>query len=381
MRHALTVARVNQLHAARKVGAIADGGNLYLLAGVSWQVRYKWQGARKTLVLGRYPAVSLAQARLLRDAAAASVAAGKDPRGAGNDGDSFDSVAQRWLRTQTSTQKTIERHARAIEAARPAFGTKPMAAVSVRDVRQFFDAIHASGQHGKLKKVRDTFAGVYRFALLHELTSIDPIALLRGAYKLKATRHRPHIEGSRAIRELVSRLREYGSRAGAGTALQLQLLTMTRPGEACGARWAELELDGDSPTWRIPAERMKESRPHTVPLSRQAVELLRTHEPLSRGLVHVFPGMRRRTSCITTAASEGALRAMGYAPSELVPHGLRATASTHLNALSRNRDDIELCLAHAEENQVRAAYNHASRLPERRELLQFWADELDRLST
>ena len=381
MRHALTVTAVTSLYRARTRGKVADGGNLYLVDGHKWQYRYRWQGKPQTVSLGQYPGVTLAAARASRDAAVAKLAAGVDPRGkATTEADTFAGVAKRWLATQTTVAPaTVTRHQRTITLAARVFGGTTIADITVAQVRGILDTMHAAGQHGALSKARVTLGAIWRYAATFGLVRIDPVYLLRGAYTLKPVKHFPHIEGARAIGELMCRLHAYQSHAGGGVALMLQLLTMVRPGEACGARWAEIDLTESM--WRIPPERMKKRQPHIVPLPTQAVALLQKQKALTGRGAMVFPGQRRDDQAITTAATEGALRAMGYSREELTPHGLRATASTHLNGLGANRDDIELCLAHVEGNASRASYNHATRLPERRALLQSWADMLDAMAT
>lgn len=378
----LTNTQVLKLHRDRTPGNVSDGGSLYFQNGLSWQFRWAVGGKWQTLILGRYPAVSLSQAREWRDEAQAKVARGADPRaGSGDSGVvnvTFEKVAAMWLTTRTSTSATtLERDGEVVKRFNRAFGTKAIGEVSPSDLRTVLDALHEGGHHEVLRKSRITAGQIFRFAVSRELSKFDPTQALKGAYDLKAHKHRPHLEGAQAIGEFVRRLDSSRSLKGVGVCLRLQLLTMARPGEACGAQWAEIDLEGTDLTWRIPAARMKKRAPHHVPLSTQAVALLKEWQAMTGSGVLVFPGQGQSKGPITTAALESAIRAMGYARDQLVPHGLRGTASTYLNGIGANPDDIEKCLAHAPADKVRASYNHAGRLVERRALLQLWADALD----
>lgn len=160
-------------------------------------------------------------------------------------------------------------------------------------------------------------------------------------------------------------------------ALGLAALTFVRPGELRKAQWSEFDLDDSE--WRIPAERMKMRTAHIVPLSRQAVALLKELRPLTGGGTYVFPGARSAKRPMSENTVNAALRNLGYSTEQMTGHGFRSMASTLLNELGWNRDAIERQLAHGERNEVRAAYNHAEHLPERRRMMQFWADYLDGL--
>ena len=162
-------------------------------------------------------------------------------------------------------------------------------------------------------------------------------------------------------------------------ALKLAPLTFVRPGELRAAQWAEFDLDSKTPQWRIPAERMKMGEQHLVPLSNQAISILRQLQPVTGGYRYLFPSLRSPARCISDNTINAALRRLGYQKEEMVGHGFRSMASTCLNEQGWHPALIELQLAHAERNKVRAAYNRAERLAERRKMMQAWADYLDSL--
>jgi integrase len=161
--------------------------------------------------------------------------------------------------------------------------------------------------------------------------------------------------------------------------LKLAPLLFVRPGELRHAEWPEFDLDGHEPHWRIPAEKMKMGEQHVVPLAKQALVLLRELQSVTGRGQYVFPSLRSGSRPMSENTVNAALRRMGYSTEEMTGHGFRSLASTCLNEQGYHPDLIELQLAHAERNQVRAAYNKAQRLPERRRMMQAWADYIDGL--
>ena len=181
------------------------------------------------------------------------------------------------------------------------------------------------------------------------------------------------------VAELLRAIEGYQGDPATCAPLRLAPLVFVRPGELRGAEWSEFTLDGDEPTWRIPASRMKMREPHIVPLSRQAVAILRALHPITGNGHLLFPSLRSRERPISENTVNAALRRMGFSQEEMTGHGFRSTASTLLNEQGWHPDLIELQLAHAERNKVRAAYNRAQRLEERRTMMQAWADYLEAL--
>jgi integrase len=171
----------------------------------------------------------------------------------------------------------------------------------------------------------------------------------------------------------------YQGQPATAFALKLAPIVFVRPGELRGAEWSEFMLEGKLPEWRIPSSRMKMGEQHIVPLSRQAVFVLRKLHDITGSGRFLFPSLRTTTRCMSNNTVNAALRRLGFSSEEMVGHGFRAMASTCLNEQGWHPDVIELQLAHKERNKVRAAYNRAQRLQERRKMMQAWSDYLDRL--
>jgi len=207
--------------------------------------------------------------------------------------------------------------------------------------------------------------------------SNDPTVPLRGALLKPKVEHRAAITDEREFGVLISTIEEYDGWPTIRAALQLLALTMTRPGDVRGMRRSE--IDFDKAVWRIPAERMKMRRPHDVPLSRQALEIIRDIWPLSDHGELVLPSVRSNKKPLSENALNCALRRMGFEKHEVTSHGFRATASTILNERGFNPDVIEAALGHQDKNAIRRAYNRATYWPERVKLMQTWADLLDGL--
>lgn len=207
----------------------------------------------------------------------------------------------------------------------------------------------------------------------------DPTGDLRGALKPPKTVNRSAITAPRRFGELLLAIDGYEGQGGTWAALRLAPLVFVRPGELRAAEWKEFTLEGESPEWRIPAERMKMKEEHIVPLSRQAISILKELQTFTGRGRFLFPSLRTSQRPISDNTLNAALRRLGFSKDEMTAHGFRATASTLLNEAGVAPDLIELQLAHAERNKVRAAYNRAQRLAERRQMMQRWADYLDEL--
>jgi integrase len=218
---------------------------------------------------------------------------------------------------------------------------------------------------------------VFQFAVTRGDADFNIVYNLRNALRIKPPRHLSAITAPKDVAELMNRIEAYKGSDIVRAALWFSLYTFQRPGEIRGAMWEEMDLD--SALWRLPESRMKNHRPHLVPLSRQVMEILELLKREVGGSPFVFPSMRSPNAPMSEGTILLALRAMGYTQEQMCAHGFRALASTNLNEQGWNRDVIELSLSHVEKNDVRAAYNHAERLPERREMMQAWAGWLDEL--
>ncbi len=347
----------------------ADSGGLYLEAlpagGKHWRWKYRIGGKEKRLAIGTYPAVTLAQARQARDEARKKLLDGVDPVQSKLDarlavrvrmGTTFEAVTRVWFEhwRGPKTARHAEYVMRRLEAdVFPALGNKPIADITAPQLLAMAKAIESRGALDIAKRAFQTCNQVFRYAVAHGIIERNPGADVKpgDARKIDSYQGTPH-----------TRL-----------AMQLMALTFVRTGELIAARWGEFDLEAAE--WRIPAERMKMRTPHIVPLSTQAVEVLATLHEL-RGLSDlVFPGQRNHEQPMSNNTILQALERMGF-KHRMTGHGFRSIASTMLHELSFRHDVIELQLAHQERNAVSAAYNHATYLPERRVMMQAWADHL-----
>jgi integrase len=219
---------------------------------------------------------------------------------------------------------------------------------------------------------------VFRYAIATGRAERDPAADLRGALPPSKATHLASLTDPKAVGELLLAINGYQGSLITKCALQLAPLVFVRPGELRKAEWTEFNVDAAE--WRIPAERMKMRAQHIVPLAAQAIAIPEELRPLTSGGRYVFPGARTNGRPMSENTVNAALRRLGYASDQMTGHGFRSMASTLLNERGWHRDAIERQLAHAERDTVRAAYNYAEHLPERRRMMQAWADFLDALT-
>jgi integrase len=373
---------------------MADEKGLYLLvnpAGKYFRFDYRFAGKRKTLALGVYPEVTLKVARERRDEVRKLIANGVDPgqqrkmtklRQVAQAANSFQAVAVEWHSRNKHTW--TEDHAKTILSRLelnvfPWLGSRPIAEVSPPDLLGVLRRIESRGAIETAHRVKQICGQVFRFAIATGRAERDSSADLRGALSpTKSTRMATIIEPQK-IGELLRAIDGYQGTLIAKCALSLAPLVFVRPGELRQAEWAEINLE--KAEWRIPGEKMKMRDPHIVPLSRQAVAVLKEIEPLTGRGRYVFPSVRTLARPMSENTVLAALRRMGYAKEEMTGHGFRAMASTTLHEQGWPTDVIERQLAHTERNSIKAAYNHAQHLPERRKMMQAWADYLDSLKT
>jgi integrase len=386
----LSEAKIRNAKPNVKPYKLADGEGLFLLvtpAGSKyWRLKYYIGGKEKLLALGVYPSVTLANARAKRADARRLLAAGADPSQTKKEAkraviqeqqNTFESVACEWHNNRSVkwTPKYAKRTLRRLEMhVFPKLGTQPVAAISPQELLSVMRAIEARGAdlaHCLLQLCNQIFC----YAVVTQRSSINPAASLRGALTPVVKRSFAYLKANE-LPEYLKHLESYDGSVQTKLALRVLLLTFVRTGELRGAEWAE--VDFRKAEWRIPAERMKMREEHIVPLSRQAVAVLKQLQALTGQWKHVFPNQHRPTGQMSENTILYALYRMGY-HSRATGHGCRSTASTILNEHGFRSDVIERQLAHGERNSVRAAYNHAQYLPERREMMQWWADFLDGL--
>ena len=372
---------------------MADERGLVLLVRPNgaklWQLRYRHDGKEKTASLGQFPDVSLSDARTKRDELRKLVAAGSDPVAVQRterqakvlaSENTFETVARQWYEHWKGPKNP--RHAGYVLARLeadvfPAIGSRPIAEILAPELVAMVKAIEKRGALDIAKRCLQMSGQVFRYAIAHGVggttrnpaTDIKPTDVLTPRTKENYARV--------DVRELPLLLRKIEAYQGTPTtrlAIKLMALTFVRTGELIGARWAEFDLDASR--WDIPASRMKMKTPHVVPLSAQAIDVLRTLQTITGGRALLFPGERDHAKPMSNNTILGALDRMGY-KGKMTGHGFRGVASTVLHEHGFTHDHIELQLAHMERNEVSAAYNHALYLEPRAKMMTWWGNYLE----
>lgn len=351
-----------------------------------WRYRYRFAGRGKMVSLGVYPEVSLAEARSRRDDARRALRSGTDPSVKRRQDKliahlsavtAFEPVAREWLAgrgkladvTRAKTLWVLTTH------AFPWIGPRPVGEITPPELLAVLRRLESRGKLETAQRLKQVCGQVFRYAVATGRAERDPSGDLRGALKTKKTRHFGAITDPAKVGGLLRAIDGFSGSLVVACALKLAPLTFVRPGELRKAEWQEIDLD--EAEWRIPAERMKMRETHIVPLATQSVAVLRELQPLTGWGRFVFSGVVNRQHPMSENTINAALRRLGYSGDEMTGHGFRSMASTLLNEQGWAPDVIERQLAHAERNKVRAAYNHAQYLPERRKMMQAWADYLD----
>lgn len=381
----LTDVKIRQAKPGTAALKLTDGGGLYLEVRPNgsklWRYRYRIAGKENVFAIGAYPQVTLADARSERDAAREHVKAGRHPshvrqtekaQQVAENRNTFKVVAEEWIEERLAARtEAYRRQARRVFEAEvyPRIGRLPMREITAAHVLDILTRMSKRGATAYALHVRQWISAVFRFGVATLRADADPAAALKGAIQRKPVNHsKPMSEADLA--KFYRALADYKGHRVTVIALHLLPMLFTRTVELRCARWSEFDLEGA--LWEIPAERMKMRRKHLVPLPRQAVGLLKELRRITPGDL-LFPGLRNPDKPISATTLNRALEYLGMDGWHC--HDFRATASTHLYESGRWRSEvIELQLAHAERSSVRAAYNHAQYLDERREMLQVWAD-------
>lgn len=388
---ALTDTQIRNARAGDKSRKLFDGRGLFLLLHSNgskyWRLKYRIADKEKILALGVYPDVSLRRAREKRDEARSLVADGIDPaqqRKAEKRAarirahNTFKAVAEAWMGEQQWTddyrflvRRRLENH------LFPELGERPVAEIEPPELLDALKRIQARGTLDTARRVRQLASQVFRYAVAHGLARRDPTADLRGALPAAKPKPRAAITDPRQVGALLRAIDDYSGQPETRAALQLAPLVFVRPGELRRMEWAEIDWEGTE--WRIPAAKMKMDDAHIVPLSKQALAVLKEVKKLTGHRKYVFPSLRTGDRPMSENTMNAALRRMGYPREEMSPHGFRAMASSLLHEQGWPSDVIERQLAHAERNKVKAAYARTEHLEQRRKMMQEWADYLDRL--
>lgn len=374
---------------------LADGGGLYLFVKPNgrryWRLDYRHRRKRNTLSFGVYPTTSLADAREKRAHAKDLLDQGIDPAQQ-RDAErrqadiaalhTFKAIADEYiakLEKEGRSASTIGKKRWLVDLVDRDLGRRPISEVTAQEVLGALRRIEAKGLHETAGRARAMVGAVSRYAIATGRSSGDPTQALRGALITPKVKHRATIIEPRGIGELMRAIDGYRGVPQVEAALKLLPLVFVRPGELRAAEWTEFELD--AAIWVISAGRTKTRRPHRVPLSRQALEIVRKLHELTGDSPFLFPSVRSWHRYMSENTINAALRRIGYAEDQITAHGFRAMAATRLNEMVRwHPDVIERALAHQEPNAVRRAYTSGVEYwPERVELMQVWADYLDNL--
>ena len=390
----LTDVAVRNAKPGPKTIRLRDDRGLYLeispRGGKWWRLRYMLKGKANMLSLGVYPDVSLKDARERRDGARKLIANGIDPSQARKDEKAemaadavtFEKVAREWFQkfkenwSSGHAARTMRRFEMDVF---PWIGTRPVRDILAPELLATIRRIESRGAIETAHRTLQNCGQVFRYAVASGYADRDISGDLRGAIPPTKEKHHASVTDPKDVAALLRTIESYAGSFVTMCALRLAPMTFVRPGELRHAEWSEIDLD--KAEWRIPAEKMKMREQHIVPLSRQAVAILRELHPLTGAGKYVFPSVRTQARPMSENTVNAALRRLGYAKDEMTGHGFRSMASTLLNEMGWNSDLIERQLAHAERNAVRAAYNRAEYLPERRKMMQAWADYLDKLKS
>jgi integrase len=388
----LTDTRLRAFKPADKAYKKTDTGGLYVLVSPNgsklWRLNYRFGGLRKTAAFGIYPDVSLVEARDARDNAKRILRQGLDPGAAAKEkktvekqtAATFKVVAADWLQRKMIAEgkaaTTITRARWLLKLLNGAVGSRPIGEIEAPELLTLLRRVEAQGKHEAVTKLRSTAGAVFRFGIATGVAKRDPAADLRGALtSVKATPH-PAIIDAVEVGKLLRAI-DAIEKPSVRLPLQLLVLVFTRPGEICRAEWSEFDFDAG--VWSIPASKMKMRSDFRIPLSKQALAILKQLRAGAGKSKYLFPADSRGDRPMRTYRLNSPLRMIGYKPDEVTAHGFRSTASSILNESGKfSIDAIELSLAHAPRG-VRGIYNRSQYWSERVELAQWYADHLDEL--
>lgn len=391
----LTAVAIKGAKPKDKAYKLIDGAGLYLFIDKAgrkyWRYNFRFDGKYKTLSIGVYPEMSLKKARDKHQQARALVADDIDPtyqkkldkairlEKAEN---SFEAIALEWL----SKQRPIwaKTHADNVEGRLknyvfPYFGKRPISEIAPPELLIMLREIEKQGFNETAHRVRSVCGQVFRYAIVTGRAERDPSTDLRGALTAVTVTSFAAITDPKEIGGLLRAIYDYSGDIVTKCALRLAPLVFVRPTELRHAEWKEINFDTNE--WLIPAEKMKMKADHIVPLSEQAISIILEIQQVTGKGKYLFPSVRSKARAMSENTINAALRRMGYTKEEMTGHGFRSMASTLLNEQGFSEDWIEMQLAHKQRNKVRAAYNRAQYLPQRKAMMQQWSDYIDSLQT
>jgi integrase len=391
---ALSVVAIKAAKGRDKIYKLADAGGLFLMVtpsgGRRWQMSYRYLDKQKTLSFGVWPDTGLAEAREKRDAARKVLAKGLDPAeqnklariaatvAASN---SFKSVADQWLikvEREGRAPATMKKLRWLLDFINQSLGKRPVTSITAHELLIMLRKMESKGRYETAKTLRSTCSQIFRYAIATARAERDVAADLRGALIAHKPVHRAAITTPKETGDLLRAIESFEGFGTTRIALNFLAHVFVRPGELRFAEWKD--FDFDKALWTIPAHKTKMRRPHSIPLSRQALAILGLIEHDGTYSNFLFPSLRSVKKPMSENTINAALRRMGYAQDEVTGHGFRAMAATQLNEMGIwNPDAIERQLAHCEGNAVRRAYTRGEYWDERVRMMQHWSDHLHHL--
>lgn len=391
---ALNILAIKNAKPKDKKYRLADSNGLHLVVtpsgGKLWRMKYRFARKEKLLSFGRFPDISLKAARQFKDEARKLLANNIDPGEAkkalkqkqlDSFKNNFEAVAREWIsknKNKWSAENTTRVASRLERLVIPHIGKKGISTITAPDLLKVIERIEQTGTIYTARRALANCGQVFRYAISTARTNADPTTALKGSLTPIKTSHHASITNPKKIGGLLRAINGYDGTYTTQCALKLAPLVIVRPGELRHAEWQEINIG--KAEWRIPEKRMKMKVVHIVPLSKQAITILKALHRVTGSGIYVFPGARSNKRPMSENTINAGLRRLGYTNKEMTGHGFRSMASTLLNEQGWHWDAIERQLAHAERNSTRAAYNYAEYMPERIKMMQHWADYLDRLT-
>lgn len=390
----LTQLQITSAKPKAKPYNLTDGQGLFLVVQATgsklWRFRYRYGGLQKTLHLGPWPTISLADAREKCREAKKAIATGLDPvlekkrakvTAKFSTATTFKEVALEWLakcERVGRTETTIGKIRWLLGMAYPLIGSHPINSITATEALLVLRKVEAGGRFESARRMRSVLSRIFRYGIATARCDRDVAADLRGALTTPRTTHHAAITDPQEVGILLKTMDGYTGQAVTRMAMRLSPHLFVRPGKLRQAEWSEIDVE--KAIWSIPAERMKMRRPHRVPLSRQVLEMIEELREITGHRQHLFPCMGRPRKPMSENGVNQALRRLGYETGEMTAHGFRAMAATLLNEMGRwNPDAIERQLAHQDMSAVRRAYARGEYWDERVAMMQHWSDYLDDL--